>query len=420
MTRVAHDGTARSGRAAFLAVRAWSLAFGAALVVGAWAAHPARAGGEAEAVPPPPKPTAPPPSSGKNLDELLAVVEGELITRRSLVREVGERPADWDEREYEERLKVALVRRAELRLYYKAAERMGITLTQDAIEEITREKAARLVRDAKEQAEKNKPGSSATITLDKILEEKGLSREEYKTVVAKDEMRRRYFTVLIRGVPGKRAVVDTEASPEDVRRLYAAHKAAFDVKPGARFAFWVVHPVDFLGEGSTLTWDQAKAASRAKADALLADFARDQDVGRAAAAAGLKRDGFATVPVGEFREREELLSRRGLEPVVEWIYADGRVTGETQVIETKRGDVFAVAVLELRPARTRTFDEVQKELMALVSDVRLMRFVHQHTLELLGRAQIWPSRLAEALEERARDELRKIEEHPVKKDIRLR
>src|SRR5262245_2739913 len=349
MTRVVHLGIAGPVGGAFLGLAA-AIAMGCG-------ARSASAGGEAS--PPPPPPTTAP-ASGKNLDELMAVVEGEMITRRSLVREVGERMADMEEREYEDRLRVALLRRAELRLYYKAAERMGLTLTQDAMEEITKDRAARLVRAAKEQAEKNKPGSGASITLDKILEEKGLSREEYKTEVTKEEMRRRYFGVLIRGVTGKRAVVDVEASPEDVRRLYAAHKDAFDQKLGARFAFWLVHPVDFLGEGSNLTWDQAKAKSKEKAQAILADFAKDQDAERVGVAAGVKKGEYGMVPPGSFRERADLASAKPLAPVLDWVYGDGRAVGETQVIETPRGDVFAATVLELRPARTRSFEEVQK------------------------------------------------------------
>jgi hypothetical protein len=233
-------------------------------------------------------------------------------------------------------------------------------------------------------------------------------------------MRRRYFGVLIRGVTGKRAVVDVEASPEDVRRLYAAHKDAFDQKLGARFAFWLVHPVDFLGEGSNLTWDQAKAKSKEKALAILADFAKDQDAERVATAAGVKKGEFGMIPVGLIKERADLASYKPLAPVLDWVYGEGRVAGETDVIETPRGDVFAATVLEVRPARTRTFEEVQKDLLELIGAVRTERFFHQQTLDLLGHAQIWPARLAEALEEREREALRQLDAHPVRRDIRLR
>jgi hypothetical protein len=353
----------------------------------------------------------------KNLDELMGVVEGEMITRRMLMREVGPRATDQEEREYEARLRTALLRRAEARIFYKAAERTQLSLTPDMIEDAVKDESRRILLQAREAAEKVKKGSGASITLERWLVERGLSMEEFRADVAKRLMRYQYFRVLERGVPGKRAVVDLEPSPEDVRRLYAAHRGDFDVQPGVRFAFFALRPVDLLAEGSRLTWDQAKAQTRARAEAVLRDFARDRDADRAAAAAGILRGDYVARPAGEFLERAQM---RQSDAVVDWLFAPERKAGETTVVELPKGDVYALAVLEVRPARTRTFDEVQPDLMERIRIVRRLRFELQHTLELLGRAQIWPSRLAEALQDRERAELKKLDEDAVAKDIRLR
>jgi hypothetical protein len=219
-------------------------------------------------------------------------------------------------------------------------------------------------------------------------------------------------------VPGKRAIVDLEPSPEDVRRLYTSHRDAFDLPLGARFAYWQIRPVDLIASDG-LRWDEAATRAKTKAQAILVDFARDRDVDRVGGAFGLKRGAdYGAVPAGEFRERAQLPPQ--MASVSEWVFADGRVAGDATVIETPGGDLLAVAVMEMRPARTRSFAEVQEALLVRIRRVRQVRFEVQHTIELLARAQIWPTRLAGLLEDKERDVLARIDRDPVDRDIRLR
>jgi hypothetical protein len=376
-----------------------------ALVATALAPRGARADGFA-----PPPPRSPSPPAGESLDELLAVVEGDNITRRSLVRELGERSSEQSPRDYERRIQSALQRRAITQVFVKAGERMGLSFPADVIDENVKDRAAYDVRNAREQAEKAKPGSGAGITLEKILAEKGITFEEYRADYAKWMMQSQYFRVLVRGIPGKRAVVDLEPSPEDVRRLYAGHTAEFDQKQGVRVALWMFPSLDFLDKSDP------SAAARQKAELVVADYVRDLDAARVAAAWNVKREHVTVKGEGEWIEPAGFR----LPALAAFTSAENLKPGDSTIVEDPSGGSLALVVLAVRPARVRTFEEVQAELIARIQRVRMIRFEQQHTIELLSRAQIWPPALAGDLEADARRKLQELDKDPINRDIRLR
>jgi hypothetical protein len=89
------------------------------------------------------------------------------------------------------------------------------------------------------------------------------------------------------------------------------------------------------------------------------------------------------------------------------------------VLDGPQGAFLAVTLVDLRGAQPMAFDEVKEPLAKLVREVRTTRFRTQHLLALLGRAQVWPTWLAEELEDQQRAVLVKLDLDPVKRDIRL-
>ena len=362
-----------------------------------------------------PPPVALPAPSGVNLDELMAVVEGESITRRSLVREIGERRSDQPEDEYELHLQSALLRRATNRVFVKAGEREGLIVTPDSVEEYLKQQMRTEVDSARQQAEKIEPGSGAKITFNRILKERAITLEEFRSEKAKELMRRRYFSVLIYGAPGRRAIVDLEPSPEDVRRLYAGHRAELDEHAGVRYAIWALQPFD-TPEAAKLSYDEAVAQAKRKAEALLADFRRDSDADRVARVHGIKKGDFKAVPAGQFTEAADIKAQE----LTSWLFAPGRRAGDSTVIEPAKGGILALALVEIRPAKTLSFDEVRDAIIEKIRQIRGYRFQEQHTLDLLAKAQIWPASLANDLVDQSRERIRRLDLDPVAKDIRLR
>ena len=384
------------------------MGFAAALfLLGACCPRPCCAGGTAES---------------KNVDELVATVEGEFITRRTLIRDVGEKHAEEEERAYELRLRKALYTRAVRRIFLHAGEQIGLTMTPDAVEEEVQWRIGRILDSARAQAEKDKPGSGAKITFDRILKEMGKTLEEFRSETQKDVTIRRYYYVLQQGVTGKRAVVDLEPTPEDLRRLYAAHIGDVSVRRGAQFSFWIFSPVTYLVEDAKPhfdKYDDAVAEAKRQAAALLVDFRRDHDAGRVAHAFGVKDKEWQEVPAGTFIGDDFRAKSPVFVAIAPWLFDPARRTGDSTVIDGPQGTFLAVAMVQLRQPKTLSFDDVKGDLAKIVHQVREQRFRGQHLLGLLARAQVWPTSLAEELEDQQRAMLAKLDEDPVARDIRL-
>ena len=381
----------------------------AALFLGsAWGPRLCRAGGTGDV---------------KNVDELVATVEGEFITRRTLIRDVGDKNPEEDDRAYEQRLKRALYARAIRRIFVHAGELIGLTLTPDAIEDEVKWRVERLLDSARAQAEKDKPGSGSKITFERMLKEKGESMEEFRSDTAKDMTIRRYYYVLQQGVQGKRAIVDLEPTPEEMRRIFAAHRDDLAIKRGVRFAYWTLSPVAFLVEDAKPhfdKYDDAVAEAKRRAQTALVEFRRDGDAARIAKDFGLKdREQWGEIPKGKFISEDSRGKLGGFASLTDWVFDPVRRPGDAVVLDGTRGDFLAVVVTEVRVGKSLSFDEVKEDLAKVVRQVKQERFRGQHLLGLLGRAQVWPTSLAEELEDQQRAALAKLDEDPVMRDIRL-
>jgi hypothetical protein len=360
---------------------------------------------------------APTPGEAKSLDELLAVVEGDVITRKRIAKLIGERTPDESEAEYEQKIYRKLLERANTSVVVKAATRMGLSAPPDLLDAFVVRASKREVDAARAKAEKAKPGSGATITFERILAERGQTMEDYRAERTDEMLVGNYFHVLVNGVPGKRAQLDLEASPGDIRRLYDAHRARFDVQPGVRYVFWIAKPTDYFGRENR-TYDQAKELAVRALEGAIADHRRGEPAGEVARKHGIGEESWRELPKGRWHERG-IFTMKGGPEVEEWLFDAARKPGDARVFAFD--DPLGMVVVEVRPGRPRTFEEVEPELAQLILDVREKRFRLTHTLELLGRATV-QSRLPvlDDLQAAARADLRRLDENEVTRDVRLR
>lgn len=372
----------------------------------------------ASSVPVPPVSTnipAPSPSVGTSLDELFARVEGETITRRMIVRQLGRRTEEENEEEYERRIHARLVALVRTRILVKAGQRFGLDVKPDVLDKTVEEVSGREVRDAKARAERNRLGSGANITFAKLLADRGQSLEEYKAELANEMLVQNYFHILMRGVPGKRAQFDSEPSPGDAFRLYERHPDAFDVKPGVRMGLFQIAPADLLDDGKR-TFDEATSEARRRMAALLAEFLDGRRApGELALQYGIPRRQFRVTEPNAWDERRSTTAS----PMEDWMFAPERRARDTNVFEV-RGSFVGVAITEVRGSRRRTFDEVASDVLAMIRGVRENRFRARHTLELLRSASVEPRSLIDELDASLREALQRLDDDPVAKDIRMR
>jgi len=360
--------------------------------------------------------SAQPKPEAKNLDELLAVVEGEVITRRMVARDIGGRSEDETDADYERRLRGRVMSRTITRVMVKRAELFGLEVRPDVLDQQVEAAAKVDVEQAKEREEARKPGAGANITFAKLLAERGQTLAEFKALIANEILVQQYFHILTKGVPGKRPQVDLEPSPEDVLKLYAAHKEAFDQQPGVRVALFVLRPDAIYEEGKFAKYDDAVEEARRRVKTMLDEVLAGRKVDEVARSRGLKKDQYNATPEGKFLEK----GPRKLRDVDLWPLDPARLRGDTNIVDGSGGSVVGLVVLEVRPPRTRTFDEVKADLYDLIRGVRMERFLSQQRIEALSTASIWPSLLGEEAEAQTRDRLKALDEDPIKRDIRLR
>jgi hypothetical protein len=369
--------------------------------------------------PPPPAPTTASaratPASVANLDELLAAVEGEYITRRMIVRQIGPREADDDELSYEKRIHGRLATRVVNRILVKAAERFGLEARPDLVDKVFDERSREEVESAKERAERALPGSGARITFALLLAERGQSVEEYKRELANEILVQNYFSILVRGVPGKRPQFDPEPSPGDALRLFQRHPGAFDVKAGVRLGQFVLKPVDLLDDGKR-EFDEAVIEAKRRMAALLEKFVAGAAPAVVAKSFGVASGEWRVTEPGTWYERQA----EAPGPLDAWAFDPARRVGETTVIDAPRGAVLGVAIIERREAHARTFDDVRPDILRAIRNVRLQRFQGYHTLELLRTATVEPRSLIDEIAAGTRERLRRLDEDPIAKDIRMR
>src|SRR5262245_3317925 len=88
-----------------------------------------------------------PKADGEQLDEIVAVVWGEVLTRRRLIREAGPRTEGQDKQSYEKSLALRRLRWAREQLFVKAAELEGLQISAAMLDEVVEERMEQEVKE---------------------------------------------------------------------------------------------------------------------------------------------------------------------------------------------------------------------------------------------------------------------------------
>jgi len=370
-------------------------------------------------VPPSVPPAPPPPSEAKNLDESMAVVEGTVLTRRRMVRALGPRPETQEEDEYEHRLRRKLVERATELVFLKAAEREGLKIPPEYLDNAVREQGRKEVDAATKKL-------GRPVTLEEILAEKNLTPAEYRESLGNKIVIHHYFQAMWSGASGKRPQFDLDPSPCEIRRMYEKHAAEFDVKPSVKIAFWMANPMDHL-DAAKGSYGNAVAEATRRLDVVLGLVREGKPLKEIATTLSLPDDSWLAPDRAFPRDRfVELFQRvefaRPIEAVADWLFDPQRKVRDGRVFEGSRGMLVAVVPTEIAPGRKRTFadPEVQEEIVKAVREIRRQRAMNQHLLRLLSTASIHPPILAEQIEASVRDDLKKLDTDPFAKSVWLR
>ncbi len=163
-----------------------------------------------------------------------------------------------------------------------------------------------------------------------------------------------YWSILVNGTPGKRAQIDVEPAPAECRRLYEAHRAAFDQAAGVRVGEVRRVPRDLPRGGRR----QLRGGGRGGAHAvtsLAAEVAAGRAPADVAKARGLEAGSWSASPAETWVEKGR--GGTSMEEVDAWAFDAARRVGDTKVLDGPRGMLVAYVILAVRPSQTKTYEQ---------------------------------------------------------------
>lgn len=311
---------------------------------------------------------------------VMAYVEGEVLTYREILQQVGPELAQLDsnaeKQKLEEKVLIQLLRD---RLLYRAAVDAGVRATRDDVEEKRTEKVKKLA----------KSGG----TLEAFLREHDMTRREYDEFIRQqiviDKYQRAAIGHSIDGSVHVRPVTDTYVAPEDVRKYYDRHAAKFSEPEGARYRKLIVKS-DLEAPDRAA----AVAAARAIADDAVARLKGGEDW------VPVYRELSKTPP--DPREPDGLCSIER-DKAADWIEHFAFEQPKGAVLQEQKGTTFYVLQAEgAHEARVVPYEEASKAVHDQLQQLRVGMAFLEVELAVLDESSVQP----EAVRAKLRNTLR--------------
>ncbi|MDA1193998.1 MAG: hypothetical protein O2894_02330 [Planctomycetota bacterium] len=341
---------------------------------------------------------------GRTVDELLAVVDGEVLTRREVMRSLRIKKEDEGD-DVEEEIRGVRLTWAKQRLVMAAARRAGLRIPPSAIDSIVDDQL-------KADMAENEDKTGAKLTQEEYLVERGITREEYRDQIYGAVVSHWYIRKLMEGIGGTRPENDKRVDPNEVRRIYADHRAKFDLPPGVRVAMFQL-PIDaYEAEGRDFL--EAEQFAEQAAERLAQEFRTGVEP---AALAERYR-----VPRPAWQVTKDFIVRFPQPEANDWLFEPGRRAQDVRVFRDAGGPIV-LGVVELRAGRRRTLadPEVYDLIVALLEGARERHLRARLTIELLDRGSVvWPDELADELLDDAQSDLDLIASHEMVGSARLK
>jgi hypothetical protein len=356
--------------------------------------------------PPPTETEAASKEDPNDLDRRLAVVEGRTITLRRIVREIGGRPEGMSEGQFERQVRTRLKELVEEELFVAEAARLNLQIPASKLDEEVDHRRIEIEESASKTA-------GHPVTFEQYLSEQGLTigefREKLKRALLKYFLMRRVMD----GIGPTRPQVEMDVSPAEVRRIYREHPGAFDQHRAVKFSGFTVAIEPILKEGKSFTEadDEAKRRANQLADA----YRRGEASESLAARFDLPR--LAWSDVTEFKEDvpPAVVGEQGRT----WLLAPERRAREAAVFQVPEGELV-LGILEVQPARARTWEEVRQTIVTAIRKVREVRVQYGMVIEMLSRPNtVVPQSLADEMIDEKRQLLQGLENEAVLGDIRF-
>ena len=343
---------------------------------------------------------------GRTVDELLAVVDGQYLTRREVLRTLRLTEADvQDDPDVEEEIRGARLEWAQQRLIMGAARRAGLRIPPSAIDNIVDQQL-------EAEMERNKEETGEELTAEEYLKQRRLTKEEYRSEIYGAVVAEYYTRKLIQGIGAARPDMDLKVDPSEVRRIYYDHRDKFDLPAGVKLALFQLPMESFETDGRDFL--EAEEAAAAAAQNLAKGFKQGAEAKQLAEQFEL--------PKANWRVTDDFVVRFPQEDAHKWLF-DPKRTGRDVRVFRDPGGPIVLGVLDTRPEQQRDLSdpEVYDLIVDIVQGARRKHLQAKLTVDLLERGGVvWPDELADELLDQAQGDLDMIATHEIVKRARLR
>ncbi len=351
-------------------------------------------------------------TGGRTVDAVLAVVDGEVLTRRKVLRRLRLTEADVAKGDVEEEIKGARKDWARQRLIMAAARRRGLNIPPQAVDDIAEEQL-------EGEMKKNVEATGEVLDRDSYLKARNLSWREYREQIKGLVIDEYHLRMITRGIGGARPELDYAVSPAEVRRIYYDNRAGFDQPHGVRMAILRFPLERFEREGLDLI--EVETMAMRAAEAARADLQRGVAVEDVIQRHGLREADHQVSPKDAFIPKPEAQPGRPPGDDVKFLFDPRRRPGDAQVFPLGDGP-HVIGVVEIQDARRRELSEVYDQIVGFVQQGKMLRARSQLVIHQLSRGEsvVWPQDLADELLADARDKMAQMAKDPVLGKARLR
>jgi len=342
---------------------------------------------------------------GRTVDELLAVVDGEYLTRREVMRSLRLTEEDASDPDVEEEIRGTRLEWAKQRLIMGAARRAGLRIPPSAIDNIVDQQL-------EEEMKRNEEQGGEPLTQEEYLAERQLSREEYRAEIYGAVVAEYYIRKLFDGIGQARPDLDKEVTPAEVRRIYYDHRSKFDLPAGVKLALFQL-PIEAF-ETEDRDFLEAEEVANAVAGRLAQEFNGGTEPKTLAKTYKL--------PKANWRVTSDFVVKFPQPEANAWLFDPGRKGRDVRTFRDVGGPIV-IGVIETRPARRRDLSdpEVYDLIVGMLQGARRRQLRAKLTVDLLERGGVvWPDELADELLDDAQNDLDMIASHEIVKNARLR
>jgi hypothetical protein len=342
-------------------------------------------------------------AQGETVDEMLAVVDGTVLTRREVMRRLRLPEGEVPDAQKEQEISRARLEWARQRIVNAAARREGLRIPPSFIDKHARESLEKQRKAFEEQ-------SGTAVTAEEYLAGQNLTWPEFRNQVNDSIVYRYYLTRLLQGAgEPTRPQIDYAISPAEVRRVYYDNKKEFDVKRGVKFALLQMRTERF----------ETDERDFLEAEDLAVRYARQiaQEFREGATPQALASR--YRIAEADWTSSEDFVVDFPHPDGKAWLFDPARRAPDALVLDDPAGPLV-VMLQEVRAARARDLEEVYEDIVRFVQSWKERRLEAQLITEEIQRGgTVWPDDLVDELLDYAQAIRDEIAVNPVLGGTRL-